>query len=333
VLGLRAVGRNDNFHDLGGHSLLMAKLMTRIERQFQRRLSMASIFHAPTLKAMAALLSEPAAAKPLPRLAPIQPNGTRPPLYWLFGGATVRPLAEAMGEDQPFFGVGLDPAEEERLANATTLAEFAAPLIRSIRVAQPTGPYFIGGWCTAGILAYEVARQLTEEGSEVGLLVLVHSTNPVHYRRIGANQLRASKIRYHLSTLLRLKGAARWHYVTDRLRGVKDSVTDRFRPPPAFEQTLSLARVLDNAALRYETPQYSGDVALFQPADRPDVLDYRPGWRDVIRGAFASFEIPGGHRTMLEEPHVAELGARIMACLRRAQMQTKRAAEPRRAAG
>ena len=335
VLGLGMIGRNDNFHDLGGHSLLMAKLLVRIERQFQRRLSLASIFHAPTLKAMAALLAEPATVKPQPRLAPIQPKGTRPTLFWLFGGATVRPLAETMGEDQPFIGVGLDPIDEKQLASATTLAEFAEPLIRAIREAQPTGPYFIGGWCTAGILAYEVARKLTEEGSEVALLVLVHATNPVHYRRISARQMRMSKLRHHGTMLLQLKGGARWRYARDRWRGFRDNILDRFRAPQqAVAQTLSLSRVLDNAALHYDTPIYAGDVALFQPADRPDVLDYRPGWREVIRGAFASFEIPGGHRTMLEAPFVAELGARMNACLRRAQMQTgKRETRQRRTAG
>lgn len=332
VLGVAAIGRHDNFHDLGGHSLLMAKLLTRIEKQFARRLSMASIFHAPTLKDMAAMLSEPAAAKAQPRLAPIQPKGTRPPLFWLFGGATVKPLAEAMGDDQPFFGVGLDRAEEERLAQATSLDEFAAPLIRAIREAQATGPYFIGGWCTAGILAYEVARRLMEDGHEVGLVVLVHSTNPVHYRRIGKRQMRLSKLRHHISTLMGLKGAARWRYGIERLNGLKESVTDRFRAPEALAPTLSLSRALDQAALRYETPTYAGDVALFQPAERPDVLDYRRGWREVVRGAFAAFEIPGGHRTMLEPPHVAELGARMNACLRRAQTQANRQTAIRRRA-
>ncbi|HEV8015713.1 MAG TPA: amino acid adenylation domain-containing protein [Stellaceae bacterium] len=333
VLGIASVGRHDNFHELGGHSLLMAKLLTRIERQFQRRLSMASIFQAPSLSGMAALLGEKAAARPTPRIVPIQPNGTRPALYWLFGGATVRPLAEAMGDEQPFLGVALDCADEERLAHSSSLAEFAAPMLTAIREAQPNGPYFIGGWCTAGILAYEVARQLMEQGCEVGLLVLVHATNPVHYRRIGESRLRASKIRHHLANLGRLNGAARWRYAADRLRSVKDATIDRFRAPQAVEQTRSLARVLDHAALCYETPPYAGDVALFQPADRPDVLDYRPGWRDVVRGAFAAFEIAGGHRTMLETPYVAELAARMNACLRRAQIQSQPIAAPRRAAG
>jgi hypothetical protein len=134
VLGINTVGRNDNSHDLGGHSLLMAKLMTRIAGQFERRLSMANIFQAPTLKAMAALLSEPVAPPPS-RLVPIQPEGSRPPLFWLFGGATVRPLAHALSEDQPLFCVALDHAEEQRLATATNLAEFAKPLIKAIREA------------------------------------------------------------------------------------------------------------------------------------------------------------------------------------------------------
>ena len=325
VLGIGAIGRNDNFHDLGGHSLLMAKLLNRIERQFQRRLTMASIFQAPSLSGMAALLTEKHSAKPAPRLIPIQPQGTRPPIYWLFGGPTVRPLADAMGPDQPFFGLALNHEEEEKLSYQSTLPEIAAPLVRALREAQPNGPYFLGGWCTAGILAYEVARQLMEsEGSEVGLLVLIHATNPVSFRRISAQRLRTSKIKHHLAMLARLKGTARRDYAMDRVRGVMGGVTDRFRRTEAIEEKLALAKILDNAAMHYETPPYAGDVALFQPADRPDVLDYRQGWREVVRGAFAAFEIPGGHRTMLEAPYVTELGARMSACLRRAQTQGAR---------
>jgi thioesterase domain-containing protein len=175
-----------------------------------------------------------------------------------------------------------------------------------------------------------------EDGAEVGLLVMVHSTNPVHYRRITPRTMRMSKIRHHLTTLMRLDGAARWRYAMDRVGGVIESLRDRYRfrqGTAMTENVLWIGNVLDNAALRYDTPRYSGDVALLQSADRPDVLDYRQGWREVVRGGFATFEIPGGHRTMLEDPYVAELGARMDACLRRAQMQTKRAKPKRLAAG
>jgi hypothetical protein len=70
-----------------------------------------------------------------------------------------------------------------------------------------------------------------------------------------------------------------------------EGLRDRFRPSNAVENVLWIGSVLDNAALNYETPLYAGDIALFQPADRPDVLDYRQGWREVVLGGFATFEI------------------------------------------
>jgi len=50
--------------------------------------------------------------------------------------------------------------------------------VRLVRAVQPEGPYYIGGFCARGILAYEVAAQLTAEGSHVGLVILLHATPP-----------------------------------------------------------------------------------------------------------------------------------------------------------
>ncbi len=293
LLGVSAIGPHDNFHDLGGHSLLMTKLLVRIEAEFNCCLTMTPLFNAPTLAGMAALLSGPVPAKPKPRLINIQRNGSRSPLYWLFGGPTLRPLAEALGPDQPFFGVALGPEEQSELSYSSSVGEIAGYLVRAIRSAQPSGPYFIGGWCTAGIVAYEVAHQLMENGEEVGLLVLVHATNPVHFLRIGTAALWWSKLKHHLATLWRLEGRRRRRYAMDRVAGVFDRIAERFHRPPAIAEFVALNKILDHAALRYAPKPYGGDVALFQPANRPDVLDYRPGWRDVVRGAFAAFEIAG----------------------------------------
>jgi thioesterase domain-containing protein len=281
---------------------------------------------------MAALLDAPAVAKPQHRLINIQPKGSRPPLYWLFGGPTVQPLADTLGPDQPFFGVALDPEEQRELSYSSSMGDIAAYFVRIIREVQPHGPYFIGGWCLAGILGYEVAYQLEEAGEEVGLLVLVHATNPVHFLRIGNLALGWSKLKHHLATLLRLKGRRRRRYAMDRVAGVFDRVAEWFHLPPASAEVVALNKIIDHAAIGYAPKPYSGDVALFQPADRPDVLDYRPGWREVVRGGFAAFEIAGAHRTMLEYPNVVELAARMNACLRRAQA-TIPAAQPRQQAG
>jgi myxalamid-type nonribosomal peptide synthetase MxaA len=60
VLGLSAsrLGRDDDFMDLGGHSLLMTQLMVEVRRLFQVSFSMRDFFAASTLRTFAALIDE-----------------------------------------------------------------------------------------------------------------------------------------------------------------------------------------------------------------------------------------------------------------------------------
>ena len=53
LLGVSRVGPQDNFFELGGHSLLVAKMLARLERDFGQKLSMATIFQAPTVEKLA----------------------------------------------------------------------------------------------------------------------------------------------------------------------------------------------------------------------------------------------------------------------------------------
>ena len=58
LLGVEKVGRHDEFFDLGGHSLLMTRLLNQIEAHFEVSISFADIFRCSTLKAMAELIVE-----------------------------------------------------------------------------------------------------------------------------------------------------------------------------------------------------------------------------------------------------------------------------------
>jgi thioesterase domain-containing protein len=202
-------------------------------------------------------------------------------------------------------------------------------MVRIIRQAQPRGPYYVGGWCTSGILAYEVATQLIDEGHEVGLLVLLHATNPVHFQRIPKWQLELSRLKHYWSETLRLRGPKLWSYLSTRAKGILRRVS--LSPEPAEEaRFLSVNGILDNAALHYAPKAYPGDAVLLQPARRPHLLDYRAGWQEVVMGELSAYDLPGTHYTMLEQPDVADLGARLRECLRRAQ---ESAQQHQRAAG
>ena len=316
VLAVPAVGRNEDFFDLGGHSLLAAKLLRRIELEFGRRLPMAAFFNAPSIEAVARLLNEGAMVDSPVTIA-IQPQGSRPPLLWLDGNPTFRALSQAIGLDQPFLGIPVDTVLELNAASDTRFEELASVIVKEVRKAQPEGPYYLGGWCNMGILAYEVASQLSEAGQTVGLVLLLHATNPVSYRRISRVALISSQIRYHWPRFWRQRGDERGDYLAARLRGFRKSV-DWLKVRSVDRQT-RLRAAFERTAREYAPPIYFGDVALFQPTLRIDVMDYRPGWAERVRGHLSAHDIPGAHGTMLDEPNVQDLGALIRAALLQAQ--------------
>lgn len=70
VLHLEQVGAEDNFFDLGGHSLLMIELHAKITRAFDREMSMIKLFKYPTIKSLAQYLSEEGAEQTPAQLTP-----------------------------------------------------------------------------------------------------------------------------------------------------------------------------------------------------------------------------------------------------------------------
>ena len=58
VLLLPKVGINDHFLDLGGHSLAASQLISRVIQTFQLDLSLKGLFDAPTVAAMAIIITQ-----------------------------------------------------------------------------------------------------------------------------------------------------------------------------------------------------------------------------------------------------------------------------------
>lgn len=183
VLGITPIGVRDNFFSLGGYSLLALRMFSAIEQTFGKRLPMAVLFQAPTIEQLADVLADEGCTVRWRSLVAIQPEGKRPPLFTVPGvGGNVlvfARLAKLLGDDQPFYGLqarGLDGKEKPFMR----VEEMAAHYIEEIRSVQPRGPYFIGGTCTGGLAAYEIAQQLTAQGEEV-ILAVMESWHPRSY--------------------------------------------------------------------------------------------------------------------------------------------------------
>ena len=187
LLHVHPIGIKDNFFDLGGHSLLAARLLVEVERVSGKKLPISTFFAGATIEHLAnAILGDEETRSRAPAVA-IQAGGRKPPFFflhgdWIGGGFYCLELARSLGADQPFYV--LEPYNFFGLPIPPSLKEVAAAHIASIRAVQPEGPYYFGGFCNGGLIAYEMARQLAATGQTVALLLLVDPAMPTSHKKV-----------------------------------------------------------------------------------------------------------------------------------------------------
>ncbi len=286
VLGLAQVGTHDNFFELGGYSLLIPKLLSRVEDAFGARLSMSCLLEAPTVAAFAQRLPRDSRTPSAVRF-----TGSQRAIHWLYAGPEMGAIAQCLGPAYPLTSPHLSAADEARLPSEFTLQQLAACLATDIRAHQPHGPYTIGGWCDAGILGYQVASELQRQGCEVDLLVLLDAVNPVVYL---AHPFRArfSKLMFHMHEATHLRGREFQAYLRDRAGWMRS----RFRPASKPASPDFSARFL-RALLRYVPPAYDGRVLAISPRRGPRFREPRLHW-SRLAAQLENLVVPGTHISM-----------------------------------
>jgi thioesterase domain-containing protein len=297
VLDVRPIGIDNNFFDLGGHSFLVAKLLRKIDSEFGETLSMASVFEAPTISRLAEMIGDKSSKGRTQQVVTLQSAGTREPIFWIHGGPLFRPLSNHLGTNRPFLGVSFASGEE---VAGRTLPQLAEGLVRTIRAAQPHGPYHLGGWCISGLLAYEAASQLIDAGEKVALVAMLDALNPTHYRAIPKYRVLASKAVFHLKRLLHRPIGEMFTYGAEHSKSLATQVVDR---SPAGD-----GHNLDPAAIAYDPKPISAPVLHIQPVERPQGRDLRVSWASFLsQGNLEIRDVPGDHVSILMEPQVGAI--------------------------
>ena len=178
VLNRKPIGVRDNFFDLGGHSLLVARVISLIVERLGERLDFGEFFSGPTIENHALCLAAAATSK---RQAPgttIHPDGKQTPLFFfhgdvLGGGFFSKTLAVAIGADRPFHAVHPHGLQGDDIPE--TVEAMAAERLKWIRARQPHGPYILGGYCNGALVAYQAARLLHEAGEEVAPVLMLNA--------------------------------------------------------------------------------------------------------------------------------------------------------------
>jgi thioesterase domain-containing protein len=323
VLQVKPVGINDSFFDLGGHSLLVVRLLDRVREVLHQDLPAAAVFQAPTVEEFARLLRQPSQQLGSPAAVMINP-GQGSPLFCVhvLGQqlAFFKPLAGYLPQ-QPMIGLSadLDPIHAGALHSLELIAQF---YVRELKKLQPEGPYHLAGVSHGGDVIFEMAQQLAQSGDSVALLVMMDTYGPQPH-----NAGLRSKLKFHGQALLSLKHRyvlGRFGLYRDRLRTKAKLIYARLlekqgKPVPAGLQFLRVVEQNAQSGSAYVHQPYDGNLLLFRATD--DLFygeDYRKsalGWRSIILREITVIDVTGDHMGMLQEPHVGAIAQALKAHL------------------
>ncbi|WP_432497630.1 alpha/beta fold hydrolase [Kineococcus gypseus] len=304
VLELTDVGRDDDFFELGGDSLDLQHLLTRLADDHGVRAVAADVLAAPTPALFAERCRRGAA--PGRRSGPLVPSSAaHPPLFCIAGAGGLAvsflPLARRLAPTCAVHALQAHRLETGGLPD-WTLARAARRHLAQVRRVQPRGPYHLAGHSLGALLALEVAAALRAAGEEVALLVLVDSFAP------GRTPAPAPR-----TALRRVRDA-----VSVALTGLLP-VPGQGHTPRFYNQGVLLGR-------RYRGRTWEGRALVVVAADEPG--DRALGWERWLSGPWQLREVPGTHLSVLREPSVAALAGVIADAL-----EDVRTPRPRTVAG
>jgi thioesterase domain-containing protein len=214
----------------------------------------------------------------------------------------------------------------------------AAGYRAAVQGVQPAGPYLLAGFSFGGIVAFEMARQLTAAEEEVALLALLDAAVPAgeEPQDFDAAEVIVDLLRDNIQAV-----QAPLALEADALRGLPldgqlaraqeilgDVLGGMEALGPGIDLPLVRRLVLGYgsrvaAVERYKVSPYPGKITLVRPregapANLRDTESPSLGWQAVAAGGVEIHTVPGSHKTMIEEPNVEALAEILRACIARA---------------
>jgi surfactin family lipopeptide synthetase A len=335
ILRVKRVGIKDNFFELGGHSLAAVRMLSEVCKVTGKTLPLATLFQASTVEALAELIRREGWTPNWSSLVPVQPLGSNTPLFLVHGAEgnvlLYRNLARYLGPDQPVYGLQSQGLNGDGRLD-TAVEEMASRYLREVTIAQPHGPYVLGGYCLGGIIAFEMAQQLSALGEKVDLVVMLDTYNPsltsrtrliskapLHFLQNlwfhGANvallawndreEFLRQKIAIELTRL-----QIRLHAGGHALRRVCGWKTQHEYPH------LVIKKVNDQAAIRYRPQPYAGRVAVIRPKGSfLGLASASLGWDEIVGANLEVHQLPVYPKGMLIEPFCQVLAETLKRCL------------------
>ncbi len=328
LLGVQQVGIRDNFFDLGGHSLLIIRLINEVRKRLGFALRVSEVLQNPTIELLARLISESRATGADPRVVRLQEGSQGTPLYFIGAGPDESGLAKMMGQGQAVFGteVPLPLAWIKAVTEAETSAlpnieQLVAPHVAALSAHVRSSSFMLAGHSFKGIIAVEVARQIQSQGGRVEAVLLFDTwarlprfSDLVRYFRqqdresdpsqpLSLRRLRAMSTYLRKSFLVGMLVAR--HVAKSILHALlrKSKLTVFLDENGVPIEWKVISRLQDNIMKTYQPPRTSVKGVLFRAGNENEVIDgilgEDMGWTEVFGGGLKVITTTGNHLSMI----------------------------------
>ncbi len=312
VLGVPVTDVNSDFFDMGGHSLLTLRLISKIQRTFGVSLPLAAFLDSGrTVAGLAELLS----AESFSRTDEVTSD---PPLHFIFAdhpsAMSLRHFTAQWGAAQPVHAL-IPEQPGGRFDRSLSIEQHASDALSAIRDRQPDGPLALVGYSIGGLLAYEVARQAVDAGQQVEWLGILDTEAPSM-----AQLLRAQlTLRWQLRRLRQQPARERWTKYADVALRVLRGGPGALWPQHEFDY-----RGATEISCRYQQPGHEVPMHLFvSEASAADMAEDLLGWDEFHKGTLTVHRLAGDHANLLDLPGVNQLARMMLESLGEARASTR----------
>jgi len=338
VLKVPRVGIDENFFEIGGHSMLAVTLMVKIEKELGTRLPLSVLFDHSNIEEMAKLLDKKEDQVSWGSLVPIRSKGSKKPLYLVHGAGLnlllYTTIVAHLDPDQPVFGLqakGLDGVDEPLY----TIEGIAAYYNAEIMKVDKSGSYALAGFSMGGQLAYEMAKQMVEAGHKVTFLgvfdTVTENASDMHIPILKRYYLRLDRLVHQVAwitgTFIKMPGSKKFEFAKAKYKSIKQKITkDDYKLKPegvSVGKQSELPKYLHKvhkanyiALEKYILPPYPGRLHLFRAMDQKfyikDPVYY--GWDEFVKEVVI-LHIPGEHSTIFAPPNDKLFARELQKCL------------------
>jgi thioesterase domain-containing protein/acyl carrier protein len=329
ILGIESISLQDNFIELGGNSLLAARLVTEIKHKYQQSISVANVFQAATLENLATLIRQEQNSSQPKSFVPIKQGNSDLILFGIhnlgYGLEFYRPLAKYLSENISLHGLSSFLSNEQNKPHPRDIMGLATYYTEELLKIQPQSPYSLMGVSFGGVIAYEIAQRLVSLGHEVKFLGMVDTFCPAqnavrqdlplqqrffgHLHKIRNKGIKhiLERVKWRLELAMHLTRSSLY-----QISWIKENFADETSRNFERAEYIQLTREHQEVNENYVIQPYPGSINMFRAAED---MDSKLDWQKLALSGLSIDDIPGEHLEVLQEPNVQILAEKLQLAL------------------